>query len=248
MSDVARRVVTLKPDVIFTHGPTAMIRVVTQATATIPIVVGSGGDLVAAGFAKSIARPGGNVTGMTVLADELESKRLEILKETVPKLQRGTVLVAATTSPAYMEVLRQAGRRLDINLQFARVSTPKELPQTFREIRDGGGDAVLVQEGPMLASSASDIAALALTSRLPSISQVPRFAEAGGLLQYGADIVDVFRRSASHVDKVLRGTKPADIPIEQPAKFTLIVNLKTARTFGITIPPSVLARADRVIE
>jgi ABC-type uncharacterized transport system substrate-binding protein len=248
MADAARQVVTLKPNLIFTHGPTAMIRAVTEATATIPIVVGSGGDLVGEGFAKSLSRPGGNVTGMTLLPGELESKRLEILKETFPKLQRVAVLVTATTSNRYVELLREGARQLNIKLQFARVSTPGEVPRAFGEMRKGGAEALLVQDGPMLASSAYDIAALTLTFRLPSISQVPRFAESGGLLQYGADILDIFRRSAWHVDKVLRGTKPADIPIEQPVKFTLIVNLKTAKELAVALPPHLLARADRVIE
>jgi putative tryptophan/tyrosine transport system substrate-binding protein len=248
MADLARQVVSLKPDLIFTYGQAAMIRAVTESTATIPIVVGSSGDLVGDGFAKSLARPGGNVTGMTLLFGDLELKRLEILKEAVPKVQRVAVLVTATTTSRYVEILREGARRLDIKLQFARVSTPGEVPQAFGEMRKGGVDALLVQDGPMLASSAYDIAALARTFRLPSISQVPRFAESGGLMQYGADILDVFRRSAWHVDKVLRGAKPGDVPIEQPTKFELVINLKTAKALGLTIPQSLLVRADELIQ
>jgi putative tryptophan/tyrosine transport system substrate-binding protein len=248
MAAAAKEVVTLKPDLIFTHGTSTMIRAVVQAAGTIPIVVGATGDPVAAGFAKSLARPGGNVTGMSLLYGELEQKRLEILKDAVPGIRRVGVLVNAVTASRYDEGLLEATRPLDIQLEFQRVATPDEIRRAVTALKRRSADALLVQDEPLLARSVRDIAALALTLRLPSISQSSRFAESGGLLQFGADILDVFRRSAGHVDKILRGAKPGDVPIEQPTKFALIVNLKTAKALGLTIPPSLLARADQVID
>jgi ABC-type uncharacterized transport system substrate-binding protein len=248
MAAAAKEVVTLKPDLIFTHGTSTMIRAVVQAAGTIPIVVGATGDPVAAGFAKSLARPGGNVTGMSLLYGELEQKRLEILKDAVPGIRRVGVLVNAVTASRYDEGLLEATRPLDIQLEFQRVATPDEIRRAVTALKKRSADALLVQDEPLLARSVRDIAALALTLRLPSISQSSRFAESGGLLQFGADILDVFRRSAGHVDKILRGAKPGDVPIEQPTKFALIVNLKTAKALGLTIPPSLLLRADQIIE
>lgn len=248
MAALAQEVVTLKPDLIFTHGRAAMIRAVTQATATIPIVVGVSGDLVDAGFVKSLARPGGNVTGMTVLVSELDPKRLEMLKDAVPKIRRVGALINAQTPHRNSELLGEGARALGLQLHIERVSTPAEIRGALSALKKNGVDAVFVQDEPMLARSAPDVAALALTLKFPSISQSPGFAESGGLLQFGANIRETFRRSAGHVDRILRGAKPGDLPIEQPTKFELIVNLKTAKVLGLKMAPSVLLRADRVIE
>jgi putative ABC transport system substrate-binding protein len=248
MATLARQAVTRKPDVIFTHGPMLMIRAVVEATGSIPIVVGASADLVDAGFAKSLARPGRNVTGMSLLYRELEQKRLETLKNALSKIRRVGVLVNPGASSRYPEDLRDSARPLDILLHFERVSTAEDIPRALTALKNNGADALLVQDGPLMARSVKNVAASALTQRLPSISQVPQFAESGGLLQYGADLLEMFRESARHVDQILRGARPGDIPIEQPAKFALIVNLRTAKALGVALPRSLLQRADQVIE
>jgi ABC-type uncharacterized transport system substrate-binding protein len=249
MATATKEALAHKPNVIFTHGATSMVRAVVQAAGTTPIVVGATGDLVTAGFARSLARPGGNVTGMSLLFDDLEVKRLQVLKDAVPGIRRVSVLVnARTVSNRYVETLGEGARLLELRLEFHRVATQEDIRQAGNVLKQSGAQALLVQDEPMLARAVQDTAALALAARLPSISQSSRFAESGGLLQFGADIVEVFRRSAGHVDKVLRGAKPGDIPIEQPTKITLIVNVKTAKALGLTIPQSVLLRAEQVID
>jgi len=249
MAAATKEALANKPNVIFTNGGTSMIQAVVQAAGTTAIVVGATGDLVTPGFAKSLAHPGGNVTGMSLLFDDLEVKRLQVLKDAVPGIRRVSVLVnGATVRNSYLEALSPGARSLDLRLDFHRVASPEDVRRSITTLKQSGADALLVQDEPMLARAVRDTAALALTLRLPSISQSARFAESGGLLQYGADVVDVFRRSAGHVDKVLRGVKPGDIPIEQPTKITLIVNLKSAKLLGLAIPQSLLFRADQVIE
>jgi hypothetical protein len=179
---------------------------------------------------------------------ELDLKRLETLREAVPKIRRMGALVNPVTASRYAEGVTESARALGLQLQIERVSTPGAIRGALNALKEKGADALLVQDEPMLSRSAPDVAALALMLRLPSISQSPRFAESGGLLQLGADILETFRASARHVDKILRGAKPGDLPIEQPTKIDLIVNLKTAKALGLTLPPSVLVGADRVIE
>ena len=245
MATLAKEVVTLKPDLVFTHGP--LTQTVTQAIATIPIVVGVGGDLVGAGIAKSLARPGGNTTGMSVLAPELDLKRLETLKAAIPAIRRVGVLMNTATT-GYDERLSEGARALGMQLHIERLSTPNEIRRALSALKKSGVDALLVQDEPMLSRAAKDVAALALAMKLPSISQSPGFAEAGGLLQFGVDVLEAFGRSAGHADKILRGAKPGDLPIEQPTLFELVVNLRTADMLGLALPPSVLVRANKVLK
>jgi|RhiMetdeSRZDD1v2_1073273.scaffolds.fasta_scaffold201675_6 ABC-type uncharacterized transport system substrate-binding protein len=246
LSSLAAELVQLKPDVIFTHADSGALAA-KRATTTIPIVVGVAPDLVGDGIVASLARPGGNVTGMTLLHPELDQKRLEMLKETAPKTTR-VAFLAVSTSSRYLQPLESAARAVKVQLQVAEVHDPGDIESAFAMIIKGGVNAVLVQDIPPLARYPDQVASLAVKHRLPSISQSPRFAEAGGLLQYGADVLEMFRRSATLVDKILKGAKPADLPVEQPMKFEFVINLKAAKQIGLTIPPNVLARADKVIK
>jgi putative tryptophan/tyrosine transport system substrate-binding protein len=246
LPQLAAEVVQLKPDVIFTHSVTGA-QAAKQATASIPIVVGAAGDLVQDGIVGNLARPGGNITGVTLLSTELEGKRLELLKETSRKLSRVAVLVNSA-NPAwqrYPKVLEPAADALGLRLQRIEVSSPAELE---RAIPQKGFDGLLVVSDPLFQSFQVRIAELAAKYHLPSISEVPGFAEAGGLIQYGLSIPDMGRRAASYVDKILRGAKPADLPVERPTKFEFVINLKTAKQLGLAIPPEMLARADKVIK
>jgi len=238
----------LKPDVLYTHSDGAA-RAAIRATTSIPIVVGAAADLLALGGINSLARPGGNVTGVTHAQPELDRKRLEILKEAAPSVARIAFLVDPQGIPELdVGALSRAAELLKIRLERVSVNRPDELTTAFSVIVKDGAQAVLVQDTFMLSRSSERVTALALQHRLPTVSQIPRFAERGGLLQYGADVLELFRRSAAYVDKILRGAKPGDLPIEQPTKVDLIINLKTAKALGLTIPPSLLLRADQVIE
>jgi putative ABC transport system substrate-binding protein len=243
-----RELVRLKPDVLYTHSDGAA-RAAIRATTSIPIVVGAAADLLALGGINSLARPGGNVTGVTHAQPELDRKRLEILKEAAPSVARIAFLVDPQGIPELdVGALSRAAELLKIRLERVSVNRPDELTTAFSVIVKDGAQAVLVQDTFMLSRSSERVTALALQHRLPTVSQIPRFAERGGLLQYGADVLELFRRSAAYVDKILRGAKPGDLPIEQPTKVDLIINLKTAKALGLTIPPSLLLRADQVIE
>jgi putative tryptophan/tyrosine transport system substrate-binding protein len=245
---MAKELVALKPDVLYTSsdGP---VRAAMQATTSIPIVVGAVADLVALGGVQSLARPGGNVTGVTHAQHELDRKRLEILKEAVPSVSRMAYLFDPRAIPeTVLRALDESASQLKVRLQRVGVNKPDELEAAFTAIVSQRAQAVLVQDAQMLSRYSERVTALALQHRLPSISQIPRFVERGGLLQYGADVFELFRRSATHVDKILRGAKPGDLPVEQPTKVDLSINLKTAKTLGLRIPQSVLVRADQVIE
>jgi putative tryptophan/tyrosine transport system substrate-binding protein len=245
---MAKELVALKPDVLYTSsdGP---VRAAMQATTSIPIVVGAVADLVALGGVQSLARPGGNVTGVTHAQHELDRKRLEILKEAVPSVSRMAYLFDPRAIPeTALRALDESASQLKVRLQRVGVNKPDELEAAFTAIVGQRAQAVLVQDAQMLSRYSERVTALALQHRLPSISQIPRFVERGGLLQYGADVFELFRRSAAHVDKILRGAKPGDLPVEQPTKVDLSINLKTAKTLGLRIPQSVLVRADQVIE
>jgi putative ABC transport system substrate-binding protein len=245
---MARELVALKPDVLYTSSDPA-VREAMLATTSIPIVVGAVADLVALGGVKSLARPGGNVTGVTHAQHELDRKRLEILKEAVPSVSRVVYLFDSRAIPeTALRALDESAGPLKVRLQRVGVTRPEEIEPVFTAIVKERAQAVLVQDAQMLSRFSQRVTALALRHRLPTISQIPRFAERGGLLQYGADVFELFRHSAAYVDKILRGAKPGDLPVEQPTNVALILNMKTAKSLGLTIPPSLLARADQVIE
>jgi putative tryptophan/tyrosine transport system substrate-binding protein len=241
--------VGLKIDVIVTTGGT-VTRAAKEAKTTIPIVFAQEGDPVERGFVASLARPGGNITGLSTLSPELDGKRLELLKETVPKLSRVAVL-GSSIVPSHARFLKDhepAAGALGIKLQFLDVLDPKDIETAFRAASKGRADGLLVLAPPVLLSHRTQVLDLAVESRLPAMYNFPEFVEAGGLMTYGVNTNDLFRRAATYVDKILKGAKPADLPVEQPKKFDLIINLKTANQIGLTIPPNVLARADRVIK
>ena len=240
--------VRLKVDVIVTSGPSPT-RAAKRATATIPIVMTWDYDPVGNGFVSSLARPGGNITGLSTLAPEISGKQMELLKETVPKLSRLAVF-GTSTVPGNADALRSteiASDALKVHLQYLEIRNRKDIESGFRAARKGRADAVLALASRVLVSDRIHVANLAVKSRLPVIYGESEHVEAGGLMTYGVSISDLFRRSATYVDKILKGAKPADLPVEQPTKFEFIINLKAAKQIGLTIPPDVLARADRVI-
>jgi putative ABC transport system substrate-binding protein len=241
--------VRLNVDVIVAAG-SGDIRAAKEATAAIPIVMVQGGDAVESGFVASLARPGGNITGLSTLRPELGGKRLELLKEIVPRLSRVAVFVSST-SQDYAQALKEtelAAVAFGVKLQYLDVLSPKDVETAFRAAGKGKADAVLFRvPGPFISFQRPQIAALAVKSRLPAIYEGAEYVEAGGLMSYGVSITDLARRAATYVDKILKGAKPADLPVEQPTKFELVINLKTAKQIGLMIPPNVLARADRVI-
>jgi putative ABC transport system substrate-binding protein len=245
---LAAELVRLKIDVIVTAGPTDT-RAAKKATSAIPIVMTWDYDPVASGFVTSLARPGGNITGLSMLAPELSGKQLELLKETVPKVSRVAVLVPST-QPGYAQVLKEmdlAAGALKMKLQYLDVLSLKDIESAFQAAGNGRAGAVLVLQSPVTGSHRKQLADLAVKSRLPTIYPRSDFVEDGGLMSYGTSFVDLSRRSATYVDKILKGAKPADLPVEQPIKFELVINLKAAKQIGLTIPPNVLVRADRVI-
>ena len=241
--------VRLKVDVIVTAAST-VTRAAKEATVTVPIVMAQDGDPVGSGFVASLARPGGNITGFSTLSPELSGKQLELLKEIVPKLSR-VALLGTSTTPGNAQVLKEvelAAGALGVKLQYLDVLSSKDIETAFRAASKGHAGAVLALGGPVLASQRTQVADLAAKNRLPAMYGRPEFMDAGGLMFYGASITEMFRRAATYVDKILKGAKPADLPVEQPIKFEFIINLKAAKQIGLTIPPNVLARADRVIK
>jgi putative tryptophan/tyrosine transport system substrate-binding protein len=246
---LAAELVRLKVDVIVTGG-SGNTRAAKEATNTIPIVMAQDSDPVANGFVASLARPGGNITGLATLAPEIGGKQLELLKEVVPKLSRVAVLAAPYTTPGNVQQRREielAATAFKVQLQFLDVEGPKDIENAFRAASKGLADAVLVLRGSVLGSEGTHLSEFAVKSRLPAIYGTRRSVEAGGLMSYGVNGADLDRRAATYVDKILKGRKPADLPVEQPKKFELIINLRAAKQIGLTIPPNVLARADRVI-
>jgi putative ABC transport system substrate-binding protein len=247
---LAAELVRLKVYVIVTGGST-VTRAAKEATSTIPIVMLQDNDPVGSGFVTSLARPGGNITGLASLRSELSGKRLELLKETVPRLSRVAVF-GTSTDPANVPSLREtelAAGTLGVKVQYLDVLSPKDIETAFRAAGKGRADAVLVLvTGPVANSRRTEFAQLAVKSRLPAIYYQREYVEAGGLMSYGVSVTDLDRRAATYVDKILKGAKPADLPVEQPTKFELVINLKAAKQIGLTIPPNVLARADKVIK
>jgi len=249
LPELAAELVRLKVDVIVTGGP-SVNRFAKEATVTIPIVLAFDNDPVGNGFAASLARPGGNVTGLSALSPEISGKQLELLKEIVPTLSRVAVL-GNSAEPANALVLREvelAAGALGVKLQYLDVLGPKDIETAFRAASKGRADAVLVLLSPVVISHRTQLVEIALRSRLPAIYFRPEFVEDGGLMSYATSFADLSRRAATYVDKILKGTKPADLPVEQPTKFELVINLKTAKQIGVTIPQSVLFRADKVIK
>jgi putative ABC transport system substrate-binding protein len=249
LAELAAELVRLKVDIIVTAGPTTT-SAVKEATVTIPIVMGLDPDPVGNGFVASLARPGGNITGLSSLAPEISGKQLELLKEIVPRLSRVAVL-ANSTNPGNAQALRETelvAGALKVQLQYLDVLDLKGIETAFRAASKGRADAVLALNSPVLNSHRTQVADLAVKNRLPAIYPWPEIVEAGGLMTYGASYTDLFRRVATYVDKILKGTKPADLPVEQPRKFEFIINLKAAKQIGLTIPANVLARADKVIK
>ena len=239
----------LKVDVIVAGG-SGDIRAAKEASTTIPIVMISGGDAVGSGLVASLARPGGNITGLATLRPELSGKRLELLKEIVPGVSRVAVFVSSTSADhgQLLKELDLAAGALGVKLQSLDIQSPKDFESAFRDAAKGRAKAVLVRvPGPILSPHRTKVAQLAVKSRLPVIYESAEEVEAGGLMSYGLNTNDSYRRAATYVDKILKGRKPADLPVEQPMKFELIINLKAAKQIRLTIPPNVLARADKVI-
>src|SRR6266545_5591979 len=246
---LAAELVRLEVAVIVTGGATDT-RAAKEATNTIPIVMAQDSDPVGSGFVASLARPGGNITGLSTLAPEVSGKQLEFLKEIVPKLSRVAV-VGASTEPGNAQALREvevAAGAFGVQLQHLDVRDPKDIETAFRAATKGRADAILMLNSPVLNPHRTQIVNLAVKSRLPVIYGQPEFLEAGGLMTYSASFTDLFRRAATYVDKILKGAKPVELPVEQPTKFEFIINLKAATQIGLTIPPNVLVRADKVIK
>jgi putative ABC transport system substrate-binding protein len=251
--ELAAELVHLKVDIIVVAGGDPDVRAAKNATKTIPIVmIGGGGDPVRAGLIDSLARPGGNVTGITNLNRELGGKRLELFKEAVPKVARVAVLYEPALPASALEVkevLPVAARALRLTLRSWEVRAADDFDRGFAALNKQRPDGLYVfGSGPLMAANRKRIADFALKSRLPSMYGNREAVDAGGLMSYGADLADSYRRVAYFVDRILKGAKPADLPVEQPTKFELVINLKTAKQIGLTIPPDVLARANRLIK
>jgi putative ABC transport system substrate-binding protein len=245
---LAAELVRLKVDIILTYAQPA-IQAAQQATGTIPIVMTGNIDPVASGFVASLARPGGNITGLSLMAPELVTKQLEILKEVVPTVTRVALLgnpVNAGNAPQ-LRSAQDTARTLGLRLQPLEVRGPQDLDRAFAAMTTERAEAVIVLVDAMLLDYRTRIAHLAATSRLPAVYGLSDHAAAGGLMAYGASVLDRYRRAATYVDKILKGAKPADLPVEQPTTFELVINLKTAKDLGLTIPPTLLFQADEVI-
>ena len=243
----AAELVTLNVQVIVSGGP-ASTRAAKQTTNTIPIVMTLDSDPVRDGLVVSLARPGGNITGLSTLGPDLSGKRLELLREIAPRLSRVAVFYSTDTRnlPQWNEI-DDAGRALGLQLQKLELQGPKDIDAAFQAAIKEHSGAVLAQAPAILLSQRTRVAELAIKSRLPTIYSREEFVQAGGLMHYAPSTSDLSRRAATFVDKILKGAKPADLPVEQPTKFELVINLKTAKQIGLTISPNVLARADRVI-
>jgi putative ABC transport system substrate-binding protein len=245
----AAELVRVNPDVILTPG-TAPTQAVVRATTTIPIVMVGAGDPVQSGLITSLARPGGNVTGTADLSPELSRKQLELLKDALSRVPRVAVLWNARSAalPAMLREVEAAADTIGVRVQFHAVRAAHELDRVFSDISTDHPDALLVFSDPWMFLQLGTVADLALKRRLPAIYEYRQFAMAGGLMSYGPSLPVLLKRSAVYIDKLLKGAKPADLPVEQPTKFELVINLKTAKTLGLTVPPSLLGRADEVIE
>jgi len=238
-----------KIDVIVTAGVMSAAAA-KQATSSIPIVMATGGDVLRDGLVTSLARPGGNVTGVTSLTSELIAKRLELLKQLIPKLSRVAILrdLDNRGSQLYEDQAERAGKSLGTVVNVVGVHGHKDLDGAFLAIERTRADAVMFVENTAFIAYRQHVAELAVKHRLPMMAPAKEYAVAGVLISYGTDYSDLFQRAAGYVDKILKGAKPADLPVEQPTKFELVINVKTAKALGLTIPPSLLARADQIIQ
>jgi putative ABC transport system substrate-binding protein len=247
--DLAKELVGLNVDIILTWGTDAVLAA-KQATTTIPIVMGAIGDPLGSGIVTNLARPGANVTGFSSLAAELEAKRLELLKEAVPGLSRVAILSNSTNRyiPLALESARQGAQMLRVSLTVYPVHDTTTLDAAFQTLTKDRPEAFMVLADPFLVSQRSRIAQFAIQNRLPSAYTYREHIAAGGLIAYTPNYHDLFRRAATYVDKILKGTKPDELPIEQPTKFDLVINLKTAGALGLDLPPTLIARADEVVE
>jgi putative ABC transport system substrate-binding protein len=246
---LARGLAALDVDVLVTH-TTPGVRAAKQATTRIPIVIAAVGDAVAAGLVESIARPGGNITGSSFFVPELASKRLGLLKEAFPHVKRVGILfnpVGIVQTATWGDAMASAAKSLAIEMQEIPVREPEHFEGALVSAVDKGIDALAMSEDPVLVGNARPIVDVVARLRLPAIG-FPEFGEAGGLMAYGASIVEMHRLAAAFIDKILKGAKPAELPVQQPTKFELIINLRTAKALGLMIPPALLARADEVIE
>jgi len=249
LPELAAELVRLNVDVIVATGTLGPLAA-KQATSTIPIVMIASGDPLESGLVASLARPGGNVTGMSLMAPDLGGKRLELLKELLPQLGRVAVLWNAANPYAAIvfKETQAAGRTLGIEIQSLEVRGPDDFDGAFEAARKQRPDALITVEDPLTFAYQTRITHFATADQLPSLHGLREDVMAGGLMSYGANLADLFRRAAGYVDKILKGAKPADLPVQQPTKFELVINLKTAKALGLDVPPTLLARADEVIE
>jgi putative ABC transport system substrate-binding protein len=244
LPEIAAELVRLRVDIIFApNGPT--VAAAKNATTDIPIVMAAVTDPVGRGFVGSISRPGGNVTGLTMIDEDLSAKQLQLLKELVPKVSRVSVLRTEAGAPKELEA---AGKSLKIQLQVLVARSREELDDAFSAMVRARSEALLVVPTPLFILHRTRLAELATKVRLPTMYSAKEYVEVGGLMAYGANVLYNYRHVAVYVDKILKGAKPADLPVEQPTKFELVINLKTAKALGLTIPPSLLGRADEVIQ
>jgi putative ABC transport system substrate-binding protein len=247
LPELAAELVRLNCDVIVTQGNEAA-EAAKNATKTIPVVMAFGADAVKLGLVADLARPGGNITGLTLIGSEIFGKRLELLKETVPKLARVAFLWSDLSQRDDLKEVETAARILRVEFQSLVVKRPDDFDGAFQAATKGRANGLMLAGGAFFGFHEKQIINLAAKNRLPAMYIVARFVEAGGLMSYGEDRLDMFRRTAEIVDKIVKGTKPADIPVDRPKKFDFVINLKTAKQIGLTIPPNVLARADKVIK
>ena len=247
LSDIAAEFVRLKVDAVVTTG--SAVPPLKQATSTIPIVFTIANDPIGTGLVTSLSRPGGNVTGLSQLAAELGGKRLELLREVVPDLRRLAILSHVGNAPTASEASQvwEAARSLRVEVVNSEVRRAEDITPAIEALKDHA-DAIYIQADPLMNTNRVRISTVALGARLPTLSGIREYVEAGGLMSYGPNFPDLFRRAAEYVDKILRGAKPADLPVEQPTKFDLVVNLTTAKVLGLKIPEAFLLRADEVIE
>jgi putative ABC transport system substrate-binding protein len=247
---LAAELVSFRVDLIVVGGGSSLARAAKETTKTIPIVMTGGSDPVGAGLVASLARPGGNITGLTAIAAELAGKRLELLKETLPRLTRVGVLLNPTDqgSAQGLKEIEIAAPTLGLEIQSLQVRSPSNFESAFKAAIAGQARALQVLGSGLIISNRNRIAEFATKNRLPTMFADAAHVEAGGLMSYGPNALDLYRRAATYVDKILKGAKPADLPVEQPMKFELVINLKTAKQIGLTIPPNVLARADKVFK